>query len=137
MFIPNKTFNTMRVGVLGLIATLILVIAGQSVLFVQMQQDNKVVLDSLTLRIEQVAQESNSDYRDVNGEQDGMNELLHETITKVDAQALLITQLQDATARTQTSVDKLLRNECTPETAIYVLTRDMVAVCRSLGVVPE
>jgi hypothetical protein len=136
MFIPNKTFNAMRVGVLGLIATLILVIAGQSVLFVQMQQDNKVVLDSLTLRIEQVAQESNSDYRDVNGEQDGMNELLHETITKVDAQALLITQLQDATARTQTSVDKLLRNECTPETAIYVLTRDMVAVCRSLGVQP-
>jgi len=136
MFIPNKTFNAMRVGVLGLIATLILVIAGQSVLFVQMQQDNKVVLDSLTLRIEQVAQESNSDYRDVNGEQDGINELLHETITKVDAQALLITQLQDATARTQTSVDKLLRNECTPETAIYVLTRDMVAVCRSLGVQP-
>jgi hypothetical protein len=37
----------------------------------------------------------------------------------------------------QTSVNKLLRNECTPETAIYVLTRDMVAVCRSLGVVPE
>ena len=136
MFIPNKTFNAMRVGVLGLIATLILVIAGQSVLFVQMQQDNKVALDSLTLRIEQVAQESNSDYRDVNGEQDGINELLHETITKVDAQALLITQLQDATARTQTSVDKLLRNECTPETAIYVLTRDMVAVCRSLGVQP-
>ena len=126
----------MRVGVLGLIATLILVIAGQSVLFVQMQQDNKVALDSLTLRIEQVAQESNSDYRDVNGEQDGINELLHETITKVDAQVVLITQLQDATARTQTSVDKLLRNECTPETAIYVLTRDMVAVCRSLGVQP-
>jgi hypothetical protein len=136
MFIPNKTFNAMRVGVLGLIATLILVIAGQSVLFVKMQQDNKMVLDSLSARIEQVAQESNSDYRDVNGEQDGMNELLHETITKVDAQALLITQLQDATARTQTSVDKLLRNECTPETAIYVLTRDMVAVCRSLGVQP-
>ena len=126
----------MRVGVLGLIATLILVIAGQSVLFVKMQQDNKVVLDSLTTRIEQVAQESNNDYRDVNGEQDGMNQLLHETITKVDAQTLLITQLQDATARTQTSVDKLLRNECTPETAIYVLTRDMVAVCRSLGVQP-
>ncbi len=136
MFIPNKTFNAMRVGVLGLIAALILVIAGESVLFVKMQQDNKMVLDSLSARIEQVAQESNNDYRDVNGEQDGMNQLLHETITKVDAQTLLITQLQDATARTQTSVDKLLRNECTPETAIYVLTRDMVAVCRSLGVQP-
>lgn len=136
MFIPNKTFNAMRVGVLGIIAALTLVIVGQSVLFVQMQQDNKVTLDSLSARIDLLDEETSDKYKDVNGEQTGMGMLLQETITKVDGQALLITQLQDATARTQTSVDKLLRNECTPETAIYVLTRDMVAVCRSLGVQP-
>ena len=136
MFIPNKTFNAMRVGVLGIIAALTLVIVGQSVLFVQMQQDNKVTLDSLSARIDLLDEETSDKYKDVNGEQTGMGMLLQETITKVDGQALLIAQLQDATARTQTSVDKLLRNECTPETAIYVLTRDMVAVCRSLGVQP-
>jgi hypothetical protein len=136
MFIPNKTFNAMRVGVLGIIATLILVIAGETVLFVKMQQDNKVTLDSLNIRIDMLDQETSDKYRDVNGEQTGMGMLLQETISKVDAQTVLITQLQDATARTQVSVDKLLKNECTPETAIYVLTRDMVAVCRSLGVQP-
>lgn len=136
MFIPNKTFNAMRVGILGIIAALTLVIVGQSVLFVQMQQSNKVTLDSLSARIDLLDEETSDKYKDVNGEQTGMGMLLQETITKVDGQALLITQLQDATARIQTSVDKLLRNECTPETAIYVLTRDMVAVCRSLGVQP-
>jgi hypothetical protein len=136
MFIPNKTFNAMRLGVVGIIAILTLVIAGESVLFIKMQQDNKVVLDSLTTRIDEVSKESNSDYRNVSGQQDGTSELLYETIAKVDAQAATITQLQEFTTRTQISVDKLLRNECTPETAIYVLTKDMAAVCRTLGVIP-
>jgi len=136
MFIPNKTFNAMRLGVVSIIAVLTLVIAGESVLFIKMQQDNKVVLDSLTTRIDKVSIESNSDYRNVSGQQDGMDELLHETIAKVDAQATSIAQLQEFTTRTQVSVDKLLKNESTPETAIYVLTRDMAAVCRTLGVIP-
>ena len=80
MFIPNKTFNAMRVGVLGLIATLILVIAGETVLFVKMQQDNKVVLDSLNAKIELLAAETMSNYKDVDGEQTGMGMLLEETI---------------------------------------------------------
>jgi len=126
----------MRLGVVSIIAVLTLVIAGESVLFIKMQQDNKVVLDSLTTRIDKVSIESNSDYRNVSGQQDGMDELLHETIAKVDAQATSIAQLQELTTRTQISVDKLLKNECTPETAIYVLTRDMAAVCRTLGVIP-
>ncbi len=126
----------MRLGVVSIIAVLTLVIAGESVLFIKMQQDNKVVLDSLTTRIDKVSIESNSDYRNVSGQQDGMDELLHETIAKVDAQATSIAQLQEFTTRTQVSVDKLLKNECTPETAIYVLTRDMAAVCRTLGVIP-
>ena len=53
-----------------------------------------------------------------------------------ETQAADIVRLQSDISRIQTSVDKLLKNECTPETAIYVLTRDMVAVCRSLGVQP-
>lgn len=136
MFIPNKTFNAMKVGVLGLIAALILVIAGESVLFVKMQQENKVVLDSLNTKIQLLAAETMSNYKDVNGEQTGMGMLLQETIQKVNEQSLSIQQLQELTMQTQVSVSKLLKNECTPETAIYVLTRDMVAVCRSLGVQP-
>ena len=136
MFIPNKTFNAMRVGVLGLIATLILVIAGESVLFVKMQQDNRVALDSLTVRVAQIAQATNTRLVQTNSRQNGTEENVVNLNKLLETQAVLITQLQDATARTQVSVDKLLKNECTPETAIYVLTRDMVAVCRSLGVQP-
>jgi len=126
----------MRVGVLGLIATLILVIAGESVLFVKMQQDNRVVLDSLTVRVAQIAQATNTRLVQTNSRQNGTEENVINLNKLLETQAVLITQLQDATARTQVSVDKLLKNECTPETAIYVLTRDMVAVCRSLGVQP-
>ena len=136
MFIPNKTFNAMRVGVLGLIAALILVIAGESVLFVKMQQENRVALDSLTVRVVLIAQATNTRLVQTNSRQNGTEENVVNLNKLLETQAVLITQLQDATARTQVSVDKLLKNECTPETAIYVLTRDMVAVCRSLGVQP-
>ena len=136
MFIPNKTFNAMRVGVLGLIATLILVIAGQSVLFVQMQQDNRVALDSLTVRVAKIAQATNTRLVETNSRQNGTEENVVNLSKLFETQAADIVRLQSDISRIQTSVDKLLKNECTPETAIYVLTRDMVAVCRSLGVQP-
>ena len=136
MFIPNKTFNAMRVGVLGIIATLILVIAGQSVLFVQMQQDNRVALDSLTVRVAKIAQATNTRLVETNSRQNGTEENVVNLSKLFETQAADIVRLQSDISRIQTSVDKLLKNECTPETAIYVLTRDMVAVCRSLGVQP-
>ena len=136
MFIPNKTFNAMRVGVLGIIATLILVIAGQSVLFVQMQQDNRVALDSLTVRVAKIAQATNTRLVETNSRQNGTEENVVNLSKLFETQAADIVRLQADISRIQTSVDKLLKNECTPETAIYVLTRDMVAVCRSLGVQP-
>ncbi len=137
MFIPNKTFNAMKVGVLGLIATLILVIAGETVLFVKMQHDNKVVLDSLTIRVEQLADATNTDFVRTNTRQNGTEEDVTTLGKMFETQSAEVVRMQGNIASIQTSVDKLLRNECTPETAIYVLTRDMVAVCRSLGVVPE
>ena len=126
----------MRVGVLGLIATLILVIAGQSVLFVQMQQDNRVALDSLTVRVAKIAQATNTRLVETNSRQNGTEENVVNLSKLFETQAADIVRLQSDISRIQTSVDKLLKNECTPETAIYVLTRDMVAVCRSLGVQP-
>ena len=136
MFIPNKTFNAMRVGVLGIIAALILVIAGESVLFVKMQQDNRVALDSLTVRVVLIAQATNTRLVQTNSRQNGTEENVVNLNKLLETQAAEVVRLQADISRIQTSVDKLLKNECTPETAIYVLTRDMVAVCRSLGVQP-
>jgi len=136
MFIPNKTFNAMRVGVLGLIAALILVIAGESVLFVKMQQENRVALDSLTVRVVLIAQATNTRLVQTNSRQNGTEENVVNLNKLLETQAAEVVRLQADISRIQTSVDKLLKNECTPETAIYVLTRDMVAVCRSLGVQP-
>lgn len=136
MFIPNKTYHAMRVGILSVIAGLLVVIAGQTVLYTQLEKETHAMIDSLETKIAKLDKETDAKYYDIDGEQTGLGQLLQETITKVDAQALSIGQLQEFTSKTQGSVDKLLRNECTPETAIYVLTKDMVAVCRSLGVVP-
>jgi hypothetical protein len=126
MFIPNKTFHAMRVGVVSLIAMLLIVIAGQTVLYHKLQRDTQAKVDSLTLRVESLAQETTSEYRNARGRQDGMDELLFDVSEKVNNQSQIIPALQS-------SLEKLLRNECTPPSAMYYLTQDMVAVCRTLG----
>lgn len=136
MFIPNKTYHAIRVVILSIIAALLVTIAGQTVLYTQLEKETHAMIDSLEIKIAKLDKETDAKYYDIDGEQTGLGQLLQETITKVDAQALSISQLQEVTGQTQVSVNKLLRNECTPETAIYVLTKDMVAVCRTLGVQP-
>lgn len=136
MFIPNKTYHIMRLGVVGVIAALILVIAGESVLFLKMQKGNSVVMDSLTTNVTTLSGHTKSEFRNVDARSSDAEKQIKDLQEVLTAQMQTISSLQEALSRTQTSVDKLLKNECTPETAIYVLTRDMVAVCRSLGVQP-
>ena len=42
MFIPNKTYHAMRLGVGVIIAILLVVIASQSVLYVQLEQEKQL-----------------------------------------------------------------------------------------------
>jgi len=137
MFIPNKTYHAMRVVVTAVIAALLVVIAGQTVLYTQLEKDTQVVLDSLSLRIDELGKETRSDFRNTDGRQDGAEEQIFEAKTSIEMLQASVTELQSSLGATRVSVEKLQRNECTPETAIYVLTKDMVAVCRTLGVLPQ
>ena len=137
MFIPNKTFHAMRLGVVALIASLLVVIAGQTVLYTQLEKDTQHLLDSLHVRVEVLARETRSDFRNTDGRQDGADEQIFEAKTSIEMLQASVTELQSSLGATRVSVEKLQRNECTPETAIYVLTKDMVAVCRTLGVLPQ
>ncbi len=136
MFIPNKTYQAIRTVTVGIIAVLVMVIAGQSVLYVQMEQEKQLQVDSLSSVVSVNKSSVSQSLRDTEFRQNSTEEQIVELKKMLEAQLQTVSTLQEQLNRTQTSVDKLLKNECTPETAIYVLTRDMVAVCRSLGVQP-
>jgi len=112
MFIPNKTFQTIRVVILGVIAILLLAIAGQSVLYIQSVNKNKVMLDSMATHIEAVSSDAKTN----------MSVVLKKTNNDV--------------SQIKTKVDKLLRNECSAEAAAQMLTKEMVIVCQNLGLIP-
>jgi uncharacterized protein HemX len=136
MFIPNKTYQAMRTVIAGIIAVLVMVIAGQSVLYVQLEQEKQLQVDSLSSVVDVNKSSAIQSFRENDFRQNATEEQINELKQMLEIQLQTVSTLQEQLNRTQVSVDKLLKNECTPETAIYVLTRDMVAVCRSLGVQP-
>ena len=136
MFIPNKTYHAMRTVTVGIIAVLVMVIAGQSVLYVQLEQEKQLQVDSLSSVVDVNKSSAIQSFRETDFRQNGVEEQLNELKLAVDALQVSVTELQSSLGTTRISVDKLLKNECTPETAIYVLTKDMAAVCRTLGVIP-
>ena len=137
MFIPNKTYHAIRMVTVAIIAVLVMVIAGQSVLYVKLEQNKQAQVDSLSDVIGHNRTVSDQSFRETDFRQNGAEEQIHELKTAIEALQTSVTELQTSLGATRVSVDKLLKNECTPETAIYVLTRDMVAVCRTLGVLPQ
>jgi alpha-N-acetylglucosamine transferase len=136
MFIPNKTYQAIRTVTVGIIAVLVMVIAGQSVLYVQMEQEKQLQVDSLSSVVDVNKSSAIQSFRETDFRQNGTEEQLNELKLAVETLQSSVTELQTSLGATRVSVEKLLKNECTPETAIYVLTRDMVAVCRTLGVLP-
>ena len=136
MFIPNKTYQAMRTVTVAIIAVLVMVIAGQSVLYVQLEQEKQLQVDSLSSVVDVNKSSVIQSFRETDFRQNGTEEQLNELKLAVETLQSSVTELQTSLGATRVSVEKLLKNECTPETAIYVLTRDMVAVCRTLGVLP-
>ncbi len=136
MFIPNKTYHAIRMVTVAIIAVLVMVIAGQSVLYVQLEQEKQLQVDSLSSVVDVNKSSAIQSFRENDFRQNATEEQINELKQMLEIQLQTVSTLQEQLNRTQVSVDKLLKNECTPETAIYVLTRDMVAVCRSLGVQP-
>ena len=136
MFIPNKTYQAMRTVTVAIIAVLVMVIAAQSVLYVQLEQEKQLQVDSLSSVVDVNKSSTVQLFRDTDFRQNGTEQQLNELKLAVETLQSSVTELQTSLGATRVSVEKLLKNECTPETAIYVLTRDMVAVCRTLGVLP-
>ena len=101
------------------------------------QQNKQTQVDSLSSVINHNRTVSDQSFRETDFRQNGSDEQIHELKTAIEALQTSVTELQTSVGATRISVDKLLKNECTPETAIYVLTKDMVAVCRTLGVLPQ
>lgn len=113
----------MRTVVVSLIGVLLLVIAGQSVLYIKTANESKATLDSLTTRVDTMVTYTQEDISKILRRQHDMEQR--------------ITQMEHKLSTTQITVDRLLRNECTPETAVYMVTKEMVAMCRTMGTIPE
>lgn len=136
MFIPNKTLHTIQAVILAVVAALLSAITWKTIEQVRTEKAHAVLVDSLVAVLDTQVVATDVEFRATARRQDTSDERFDNLEKLVMQQGQALTEIQGSLSATRTSVEKLLRNECTPETAIYVLTKDMVAVCRSLGTLP-
>jgi hypothetical protein len=68
MFIPNKTFHAIRVSILSVITVLLLVIAVESVLYIQLSQDTNKKLTNLSATLDSISNKTSNKHRIVDNQ---------------------------------------------------------------------
>lgn len=114
MFIPNKTYQTIRTIVVGIIGLLMLVIVGLSVLYVKQSQENKIILNALTSRVDDFTATTHDDYRGMMSRQNGTDQEVLELKRTV-------ARLQRQLNTTQSSVNMLMRDSVINKRVLEIL----------------
>lgn len=99
MFIPNKTYHAIKTVTVGIIAVLLLVIAGQAVLYLQLANKNKKEIQTLTAQLDSLSISS----KNFNNVSSGKHATTQTQVTQIKLLSETNKQL----------IDVLIRNECT------------------------
>ena len=124
MFIPNKTYHAMKVWVLGIIATLLLVIAGESVLYTTILKNQNQKIKQLSFQLDSLMVTS----RKI--DKNSMTRDTHVQSQITDA-VTLISSLQTTINTLQTSTEMLIINEC--KVMPYYMDKGLLATCKNKG----
>lgn len=120
MFIPNKTYHAIKLGVVSLIAILVLIIVAESVLYFKLLREQNTNLTALTARLDSLSIASTKiDKNSVNRD------------TQVQSQITdAVTQIQDLQSQLVTSnntIKVLVSNECTVRP--YYMDKRLLEMC--------
>lgn len=124
MFIPNKTINIVKTVALMILSLLIVVIVGQTVLFIKLETQNKTTLSTIQTKIDSAKVVDEITLT----KQTTTDKTLKQTQVEVDS-------LQAAIQRLQVSVDGLLfntklliNNEC--QVTPYYMDKSLLEICK-------
>lgn len=116
MFIPNKTYLAMRVKVLLIISTLLLVIAGLSVLYLKKVNEHNTSVATLSAQIDSAKTF------------DRLSSTKHERVNNQITDAVTsINKLQTSVNSLNETVSMLVRNECLVKN--YYMDKKLFDLC--------
>lgn len=131
MFIPNKTYHAIKVATVILIAALVMVIAGQFVLYVKMAGSNKVTLDSLQVRLDTLTTTTQLFDKGSLKKHTVTENQITDAVTAITGLETKVTELQASVENLNNSSDMLIRNEC--NVMPFYMEKALVTTCRNKG----
>lgn len=131
MFIPNKTLHAIKVVALIIVTALVMVIAGQSVLYIKMAGENKVVLDSLRTQLDTLTTTSQLFDKSSLGKHTTTDRNMHDVQDAVTVLETKVTELEQSVNLLKMSTDMLIVNEC--KVMPYYMDKGLMTTCKNKG----
>ena len=124
MFIPNKTINIIKTVILMILSLLIVVIVGQTVLFIKLETDNKVTMSTIKTQIDSTKLfDETSLMKHTTTEQK-----LKITQTQVDSLNKELSKLQNSVDGLLFNTQLLINNEC--QVTPYYMDKSLLEICK-------
>lgn len=124
MFIPNKTINIIKTVTLMILSLLIVVIVGQTVLFIKLENDNKITMSTIKTQIDSTKLfDETSLVKHTTTEQK-----LKVTQTQVDSLNKELNKLQNSVDGLLFNTQLLINNEC--QVTPYYMDKSLLEICK-------
>lgn len=124
MFIPNKTINIIKTVALMILSLLIVVIVGQTVLFIKLENDNKATMSVIQTQIDSTKIfDETSLVKQTTTEQK-----LKVTQTQVDSLNKQLNKLQNSVDGLLFNTQLLINNEC--QVTPYYMDKSLLEICK-------
>ena len=124
MFIPNKTFHAIRAITLSVIASMGVLIAGGSLLYVKMEQQNEKQLAVLQMRLDSLMQHT----KQLKTTSLQLNANVYSNTRSLNDASSVITTMTNDISNLESSVNMLIRNEC--KVMPFYMDEKLVAICK-------
>lgn len=128
MFIPNKTVNLIKTGALILFSALVVIIAGQAVLYIKMMGDSNKKMDQFVSQIDSLSIATKK-FDTVSFKKHQSTEVqLVDANRSIDSLINAVNILNQTAQSNKEIIDLLIRNECNVRP--YYIEKSLLAMCK-------
>jgi hypothetical protein len=128
MFIPNKTFNAIKVSILSTIMILLLVIAAESVLYIRLSQNTNKKIETLSAQLDSVSNQTNTFKVTSSNKHKIVDNQITDAVTSIAEISTGIDAINTQIANNKRMIDILVDNQC--DVRPYYLDKRLAEFCK-------
>ena len=125
MFIPNKTYHAIKVGILAIVAVLLLVIAGELVLYINLAKSTDKKIMSLVAQLDTLSTTSKNFNKNSLNKHEAASMMIS---TMENTMTTNVIELRNSIDVAKSTIDILVRNECMVRP--YYMDKRLLEMCQ-------